>query len=308
MRYCRPWTTALPVGLRFGYGSEKPQPQPELSGRHRGLIGETASMDTPTTQLVEPSSQRWEAAIKPLVLSWASLLLGLLSLVLIPILLWGTARCLWRRARGPLLVLLVFNPMGVSFVNGVIDYLSGSPQYHAVGLLRVSNPDRTTRCTTTTSGCVMWGHEWATMGPHNLGIYLMAVVFGPPRGVYDGPYPTEEEALRWVREAAPTPTDVFLSGKVQVNGQEALLGQESLSRMLARTSYYQCQMENRPIPELKVRAVLHEGRCLIVRLDETVPRLDNTTGTFTSTVLVLADARNLKPFAFYRPLFGHATD
>jgi len=60
------------------------------------------------------------------------------------------------------------------------------------------------------------------------------------------------------------------------------------------------------VPELKVRAVLHEQRCLIVGLNETVPRPDNTPGTYTQTLLVLVDARILKPFAWYWPMPGSA--
>ena len=265
-------------------------------------------MDTPTAQPIELAVQRRKAAIKPLVLSWASLLLGPLSLVLLPILLWGIGRCLARRAGGPLLALLLLSPLGVSFAAGVLDYLGGSPTCRVTGgLRRFTNPDRITRCTTT-GGCIGWGHEWALEMPHNLGVYLMAVTFGPPRHAYDGPYPTEEEALQLVAPAAPTPTEVVLSGKVQVNGQEILLGQQALSRLLAHSWYYQAEMDGQPLPELRVRATLHEGRCLIVGLNATVPRTDNTPGTYTRTILLLVDARNQKPFAFYQPSHDQLPD
>ena len=162
--------------------------------------------------------RRWSFVVGVVVLCWVLSLLSILSWLILPLLGYAIFRASRRRAWLPMLLLLVSNPTGMWFLHGMADYAGGAPKLRYMGLpsMEFYNIDPKTRCFRRTGGCLVGGNEWVSNDFHNLGVGVLAAVFGAPSRSYDGPYPTKEEALSAVANAPKLDLAEFAKGRIQV--------------------------------------------------------------------------------------------
>jgi hypothetical protein len=100
---------------------------------------------------------RWAFAVVVVILCWVLSLLSILSWLILPLLGYAVLRVVRRSAWGPLVLLLLVNPLGIWFFHGMVDYAKGAPRLHYMGLpeMEFYNLDRETRCFRETGGCVI---------------------------------------------------------------------------------------------------------------------------------------------------------
>lgn len=105
---------------------------------------------------------------------------------------------------------LVFLPPFVlipafSFVNGIVEYTLGKGTLQSVGLPgpEFNNLNKEYRLYHSSSGCVTSGIEVLTHSPNNFAVMTLTDLFGFQNGVYDGKYPSKEEAFIEVGKATP---------------------------------------------------------------------------------------------------------
>jgi hypothetical protein len=129
---------------------------------------------------------------------------------------------LWRKRFIEAMVCLVGLP-AFAVASGVILYISGSAKFHYMGLphMEFYNIDPDYRCGNETGGCLVNGNEWISEDPYNFTVKAMISAFGPERGSYIGPYPTESDATTSLASARPLDlsaiaTDQFDVGEVHV--------------------------------------------------------------------------------------------
>lgn len=232
------------------------------------------------------------------LVGWVLWFPGPLSLIM-PILL---SIALWRavRARSLWAVLFVLaNPLSFFFARGVVDYWEGRPALRGMGLPgpEYANLDPATRCFRMSGGCLIRGNEWATILPHNYGIRLMVMIFGPPAGTYDGPYPTREEALAFVSaNGMPVSAEQFTGGVIPYPGGEIRIEPGvagAIGRYLFPISGYAA---GEAVEGEELHAALWKERCLILHWRESP---EWVLGKDRQDVVVLLDVRMGRPFAVY---------
>lgn len=159
---------------------------------------------------------------------WLLGLASVLSVLLVPVLLWG----LWWARRntlwGSAAVMVLLNPLTLPFAVGVAAWHRDGSHMMSVGLQQSSSSfvHHATRLPVATSGCVVSGNEWVAQLPYNAAIKLMTYAFGPPRGTYQGPIPTEETARATLAEAGMVTDWRSLSrDRVTVGGRDIQLQQ-----------------------------------------------------------------------------------
>lgn len=232
-----------------------------------------------------------------LLLCWVLSFLGPLSFLIFFILGFSVIRAIYRKAWLPLILLIAANPFAFFFVGGVVDYAKGSPMLRGMGLpgSEYHNIDPKTRCMRRSGGCVIRGHEWVSNGFHNLGVRMAVAVCGYPSRSYDGPYPSKEQALQRISNAPDLPLKEFRKGEIRFGDRLIRLDPSFVpewGRMFGMFELME-DMEEEAGFEIHAKAVLFEGRCLILRL--TQPQGGGETQEF----IILLDTRNLRPFAYY---------
>jgi hypothetical protein len=90
----------------------------------------------------------------------------------------------------------------MSFMIGSKNYFQGYASIKTYGLPGPEfynlNPDL--RTWNTSSGCIVYGHESFTQEPNNLAVKLWTSLFGFQPGVYEGVYPTREQAKELIKK------------------------------------------------------------------------------------------------------------
>lgn len=232
------------------------------------------------------------------ILSWVIFPLGPLSLAMAITL--PLALCHAIRARsGAAVALVLANPLSFFFLQGVMDYAGGTPALRGMGLPgpEYANIDPATRCRRISGGCVIRGHEWASILPHNLALRTMVFLFGPPAGTYDGPYPTREEAMAAV-SATGTLVSVqqFAAGTIPTAAGEVRMEHQVLEKISTHLFAFSGYGMGKEIEGEQLHAALWHGRCLIMRWRGS-PDLAAEDGI--PEVMVCVDARSGKPFAVH---------
>ena len=226
-------------------------------------------------------------------------MLSILSLLILPALAVGMVSTVRKKAWFALFLLLSLNPLAVFFAGGVVAYFQGAPTIRFMGLPDIEsfNIDRSTRCFSSGGGCVMHGNEWVFLTPHNLAVRTMAQIFGPPSRSYDGPYPTQEEAMQLTANAPPIPISPFLEGNVNVNGKVVTLDKAMIKRIVDRLNYFYLSEDDIQDLNSRVRAVIYQKRCLILRLSANDPPGEMEGLNFDA--MIFFDTNTKRPFAYF---------
>jgi hypothetical protein len=114
----------------------------------------------------------------------------------------------------------VLGPSVMASAFAVANYVSGSGKLGYMGLPHMDffNIDPVYRCGRVTGGCLVNGNEWITEEPYNLTLQSLISLFGPQRGSYTGPYPTEDDAAAALTVAAPIDLASIEVDQCDVNG------------------------------------------------------------------------------------------
>jgi hypothetical protein len=246
---------------------------------------------------------RWAFSIVVIALCWVLSVLSILSWLILPILGFTLLRASRRGAWRPMLLVLLANPLGVYFINGMVDYGKGAPTLHFMGLPNVEsyNIEPKTRGFHRTGGCLVRGNEWVSQDFHNLGILALATVFGPPSRSYDGPYPTKADALRLVSSAPVLDVGNLLKGKISIERENLEMDPEQILTIVQDLRFLTLGYEDNPDPsEVNARAALFENRCLILKLLEVDPYPPGAIKSADRNFIILFDRKNMRPFAYYR--------
>lgn len=213
---------------------------------------------------------RWIWLIAIWAGTWILMTLGPLNLLILFIMAFlvtnGVQSRSWRSIPA-----LALSPLPVLFVAGALTWFTKRPEYHCVGLPQPEgvNLHPATRAYTNFSGCIVDGSEFLRDAPRNLGLGLMIKIFGWPRRVYHGVYPTVEEARRLTTAAAPVPLDTFAHGKIKLaNGQEFDLGAEQVALMVSECRSGSRERWEQPgkSPNVQVRIAQIGEDCVLVRV------------------------------------------
>ncbi len=229
---------------------------------------------------------------------WSSASLGVFSVIVMPGVILAMLVLVSRKAWLAILVVLAASPLGVNFGSGVAEYFQGKPALRSMGLPRMEffNVDRSSRCFTATGGCLDSGDEWVSDLPHNAAVRLMAMIFGPPRDSYDGPYPTKDEGLALTSDAPITPVDDFILGNVLVGGDPVSLGKAEVGEIIEHFGFWFLREPEWRDYEGRVRTRVVGERCLIVRISEKATRWTSEKGR---DVMIYFDLENRRPFAYF---------
>jgi hypothetical protein len=141
----------------------------------------------------------WVLLVVGVSLSW----LGVSLSPTAAFLSWGCALSLVAFRKIRLLMFgLLLSPVFFCFSFGVIQYSRGTAVLQLAGdpTLEPGNLDHFTRCPVSLSGDIIYGHEWVRQVPYNSAVRILSLLFGPMQGAYVGPYLTETEAMRLLRE------------------------------------------------------------------------------------------------------------
>lgn len=241
---------------------------------------------------------RWRFTAAMLSLYWVLSFLGPLSFLILFFLGFAMFRAASRRAWPPLILMIAANPLTLFFVGGVVDYSKGNPTIRSMGLpsFEFFNLDPQTLCFRSTGGCVVSGHEWVSHELHNLGVLAAVTAFGPPPGSYDGPYPAKQEALHLIADAPDLNPKDFQKGRVQAGGRMIQLDPTMIGEWGMMFGMFELMdgMEPDSDSGIRAQAFLLEGRCLILRLSQ-----KDTYHGDVQDFIILLDARNRRPFAYY---------
>lgn len=232
------------------------------------------------------------------VLSWALLLLGPLSLAMVITLLLALRLAI--RARSVVAVALALaNPLSFFFLHGVVDYAGGKPAFRGKGLPgpEYANIDPATRCRRVSGGCVISGNEWAIILPHNLALHAMVFLFGPPAGSYDGPYPTREEAMAAVSAGGiPVSSRQFVMGTIPTAEGEVRMERQLMEKIGTHLFSLGGYGMGEELEGEQLHAALWQGRCLILHWRGS-PEFESDGEK--PEVVVLVDKQSGIPFAIY---------
>lgn len=188
-------------------------------------------------------------------------------------------------------VALVGLPLTSAGVQGA-RYFRGTATFQTMGLPGITtfNPDRTYRCQWSTGGCLVNGNEWITQDPANLTLRTLVWLFGPMRGSYTGPYPTEDESLAAITSdsAVTLPADSISSDKIDVGGTSVRLDAGIGKRLLETFGRYD------PLDgHFELKAALWQSSVLLIGLPPDPKVEEGHAG------VVAIDVNAGRPFAYY---------
>jgi len=249
----------------------------------------------------------WKVPAITLGFCYLAALLGPISYLIIPILLWGLAITLLRKSWLAFLVLLMANPLALFFTGGALSYARGSPSLLSMGLPSRGfyNIDPATRSFRRTGGCVTRSQEWVYQAPHNAAVTLLCALMGPPSHAYDGPYPGELLALDLSSSAGQLDISEVAGGRIRLGEQEFIMPAENARTLLEDMGVFggftPGFMEDDLSP--RIQGALYEDRCIILLF--THPAVyPSTTEPAAEKFIVLLDRHNMRPFAWYE-IQGH---
>ena len=115
------------------------------------------------------------------------------------------------------------------FPGGIVDYSNGDACLRYSGLpgTRFHNLDPELRCGRSTYGCIVTGNEWVTQSPYNCALRLATACFGWMPNTYDGPYPTETEAVNAIADSFSVPVRDLQNDRLVIEGSTLQLDEGS---------------------------------------------------------------------------------
>lgn len=218
-----------------------------------------------------------QIALGAFVALWASAFVPDMALFAVPGVLVAVLWLFWRRAWLFAIAIVVVSPCTLYACRAAFDYSRGTAQLERIvsPFPEAWNVDRDTRYVIHMRDCMIDEKDLVTLDPYNAALEVLSRTFGPMRGTYDGPYPTEAEAQRAVRAARPVSEQELAQDIIVVGGRRVRLRPELGQRMAS-------------IPAIrKGRAVLWQGSAVIVATAQKKP------------FLMLIDAASGKLFACY---------
>jgi hypothetical protein len=242
-----------------------------------------------------------------LLSTWAAVLLGglgvLIVFVAIVMFMWAVARRRWL-AIG---LALLLSPMCVSVFVAASRYTGGTAVIEGMGLpgTEYGNVDPTLRCGRVTGGCLVSGTEWITEVPNNATVALLTRVFGPQRGAYTGPYPTDVQASAAVAAGGePVPAAAVRADAIVLKTGTVNLAPGVGKRLLGNTYLSQWYDGTMPAPWAAqtlldigpITGVLWQG-CLVLRIP--AGERNPANGEPQAACIVVVDPAAGYPFAYY---------
>jgi hypothetical protein len=192
----------------------------------------------------------------------------LLVLLLPAVLLW----CLMRKRLYLALAVVFLNAVTLGFVEGIAAWAVGGASMLGTGYpwSRNASIDPFTRLPFRSSGCIVRGDEWVRMAPHNAGIELMTLLFGPSPGAYRGPIPSEKEARAAVEGGTVIDWRDLAGGQIRLNeGLGARIDPKVGTALLGACYLLDPQNDSSSGPVSgSIRAALWQNRVLLVELGE----------------------------------------
>lgn len=128
---------------------------------------------------------------------------------------------------------------------------------------------------------------------------MMALLFGPPSRSYDGPYPTKEEAIQLTENAPSIPLDKFFEGQITVGGKVVSLEKGMIEKLITGLRCFYLEESEFAAVKPRVRVVIEQERCLILRLSGT-DAFSNNPDDPEIGVLIFFDTKTKRPFAYFR--------
>lgn len=234
-----------------------------------------------------------------LIACWIVFPLGPLSLILPFLLLFALRRAIADKAFFIIAVIILANPLTFFFARGAMEYFSGRPALHGMGLPgpEHANIDPETRCFSASGGCVISGDEWVHIFPHNLALRILTTVLGPPSDTYDGPYPTRAEAIAASTPGTLVSPEDFKSGNIPTDSGLVRLDPVLIEKIVSHLLPFSGYAKGELLVEEQLHAALFQKRCLILRWRGETPVDANEE---MDEAIILIDIRNIKPFALYQ--------
>jgi hypothetical protein len=203
-----------------------------------------------------------------------------------------------RRYLAAALVILC-SPFMPAFAMGVVNYWQGNARLQSGPRSRFCNPDPELRCPRRSdTSCFLTGFEYMREPTYDVGVRMMTKMFGPMRGTYTGPYPTEMEAQAALQSAEVVATKQVMEDCLTIGGCEYALDHELGSTLLSQecTSWGWGSAG----PHQHLTATVWQDECLLLRIP-LVYRLALQSGppVPSSALIVLICRENGRPFAYY---------
>lgn len=237
---------------------------------------------------------------------WLVNFVGPFSLLIFPLLGFGLW-CSWNiRSITALTLLLLLNPLGISFIHGLTEYVGGAPtlMYSGHARMRRWNVDRHSRAFRVGGSSMVTGNEWTWQVPNNTAIRLMCFAFGPPRKSYNGPFPSINEAISLTETGESISYTELLQGKFTLETGLVDLGTEFGPALIEQFQhlYFATLMADDAFYKTLIHCKLIEERCLLIRL---IVESVNRSSEFEKDLdcLVFVDLEVSRPFAYW-PLIG----
>ncbi len=157
------------------------------------------------------------------------------------------------------------------------------------------NVDPQTRLSRTTGGCLVSGSEFLFQAPNNCTLAVLTKVFGPMRGSYDGPYPTEEQANAALGGATALNMEQFKQGRIAFDATSIEIGQELATKLLWQAGLTLFGNDDVALEEGKNPPAIDAAVINTV----VILRLRRPFDSEHAALIVLIDSKTTKPFAFY---------
>ncbi len=244
--------------------------------------------------VVEDTSPGYGKALITLAVCWILALLGPLSMLFPLIAVFVFLSLVSQRKLRAASLIALGTPCTIFLVLGIADYARGTARIRGMGLPGTTyhNPDRITRLGRSTGGCIVTGGEWVSIMPYNLAVMSLSVTVGPMRGLYLGPYPTENEAKLALKNGTNVPQEDLAKDVLDVGGTKVRLDSSVGSELLDKLRFEDFEVWNIQ-PQPPITAAIYEDDCTVLR----IPYGRDETGK--SAAIVLIDNKKGRPFAYY---------
>lgn len=236
-------------------------------------------------------------------LLWLCLFLPPLSIVMLPLIVFGVSANSLKKRYVSAAAVLVLTPITFVASQGVVDYARGTARLRFVGLPRVSsfNVDPVYRCQRESLGCLAYGNEWLRVGAYNLVVKTLIRTFGPLRGAYAGPIPSEDQVFAALAEAEPVDLDKLANDRVVFTRQSVTLAPGIGRRLLAFDAMLLLALEDAQIGAWYSEsaggptATVTDDGVVLVRIPSSRELPDGEE----SALIVVIDGATGRPFAYF---------
>jgi hypothetical protein len=227
---------------------------------------------------------------------WAAICATVAPYLIFPSVLADLILTLRRKRVLPAVAVLLVNPLGLFFLDGIRAYLGGLPAKYYSELQDVDpgNLDPKTRCMCERDA-PLGRAAWVFNHPRNLALDLMCWVFGWPSGTYTGPCPTKAEAFAATLRGGDVLVSDLLADRVRVGDRVCQLEEgvgKTLCWSLAKYRDWLATDEQWQACTAARAAFVGDG-CLVLHFP-------GSWWDFQAEVLVLIDADKGRPFAHHR--------